>query len=227
MTTRHHIQGLLNLTSNTKCSHNSLLTFKLVSLRGEKINSLWLKDNVSMNLTYNLTALAITGEYLAHDIYFNVVILLRISLYAIAVVLLIGLTRVQGKHLAFHQNALILLKNHNLSIVLLSIGMCFGHLFDFVRFRTYSSASELVIKSSTCIPIRIIPDIPSTVTQLSMVAMAIERCWASFRFRTYENNGSKLGVVLVIVLVSILYNLGNKKYYSTVSIERKPIDKCN
>uniref|UniRef100_A0A914WX19 G-protein coupled receptors family 1 profile domain-containing protein n=1 Tax=Plectus sambesii TaxID=2011161 RepID=A0A914WX19_9BILA len=76
--------------------------------------------------------------------------------------------------------------------------MVIGHGFDFIRFHVYSDPCQLVIPYRICVPFRIIPMSPTSATILSPCTMVIERCWSTYRYRTYEKSSATLGVSLII-----------------------------
>jgi hypothetical protein len=140
------------------------------------------------------------ADYLANSVYMNALLLIRIALYLIGVIFCIILIKVQDKHLVVHKNALILFSNHHISLILQGSEMVV-HGFTFFQYRTFTNPCDLLWTYRSCAFFQIISYTAIFATILSLCMLAIERCYASYRYRRYEKENSALGVWLTIVQV--------------------------
>jgi hypothetical protein len=145
--------------------------------------------------------LCVAATYLAGSFHFNIILLLALLFCTLGFNFNIILIRIQGKTLTVHKNALILLINHHIS-VLVQCTLGIKHAYDLITYRTATNPCELVDSYFTCVLFLFIPTIAQYATFLSLTMMAVERFYASYKYRTYENSGISLGIFLALTQVN-------------------------
>ena len=79
------------------------------------------------------------------------------------------------------------------------------HGADLLHFSTYEHPCDLLVSGRRCQLLRYPVTITYYATIWTQFMMAVERTVATRLFRSYEQTGAKLGIVLVILQVRILY----------------------
>jgi hypothetical protein len=149
----------------------------------------------------NMSDICFAAKYFADNFYLNIILFLALLFCAFGFVFNIILIKIQGTTLAVHKNALILLNNHHISVLLQS-SLGIRHAYDLITYRTATNPCELVDSYFTCVLFLFIPTIAQYATFLSLTMMAVERFYASYKYRTYENSGISLGIFLALTQVN-------------------------
>lgn len=167
-----------------------------------------------MNTANNTSGVCEISVQLANSVYFNVLLFIKVFLYAIGIIFCIVLCRAQFRKLAAHTNVHMLLINHYVSIILQSVIMGTSHAYDLVRFRLAKGGDscDLVLQFKLCVLFRMVPLACLIVTIFSLGMMAVERFYASLKFSTYEKHTVALGICLSVVQVSAVNFLRKKAY---------------
>jgi hypothetical protein len=151
----------------------------------------------------NLSDICFAAKYLADNFYLNIILFLALLFCAFGFIFNIILIKIQDTTLAVHKNALILLNNHHIS-VLLQCTLGIRHAYDLITYRAATNPCNLVDSYRTCVLFLFIPTIAQYATFLSLTMMAVEKFYASYKYRTYEKSGISLGIFLALIQVNIL-----------------------
>jgi hypothetical protein len=147
--------------------------------------------------------LCLTAEYLSENIQLKVMLAIRIFISILAIIFLIALFKAQGTYLAFHANARILLVSHNIWAILSSLGNLLPNTFDLVNhsLNYHQDPCRYLFTTTVSVLIRGLLAITLFGLPWALAAIAIERCFATFNFRTYESSSSAIGISLVAAQV--------------------------
>jgi hypothetical protein len=147
----------------------------------------------------------------------NLVLLLCTFGFAFNIILII----IQGNLLAVHKNALILLINHHIALILQCIFFGIREAYVLVKYRVFNNPCELMETFGTCLLFRFVPGAAAYVTQLSLAMMAGERFCASYKYKTYEQTSIAFGVCLGIIQVGFLFvkNFISQKFAQLIILE--------
>jgi hypothetical protein len=147
------------------------------------------------------------AEFLSQNEWLWAVRYLRIAIATLSIALCSILFRIQGKYLAMHPNARLLLISHNIWAILQSLTQLITHLFDVVRFSaTYTDPCQYLVTMLVSVIVRAPAAIALYGQIWALTTMAVERLVATFRYRTYESStGTLLGKILIMAQVPYLF----------------------
>uniref|UniRef100_A0A914UNC4 G protein-coupled receptor n=1 Tax=Plectus sambesii TaxID=2011161 RepID=A0A914UNC4_9BILA len=173
-----------------------------------------------------------TAEYLAGNDWLWVARFLRIVVAITGVTLCTILLRIQGKYLAFHPNARILLFCHHIWAILQSLSQLIIHLFDLARFSpVHKDPCQYLVTTFLSLFIRGPASLTYHGQYWSLATFTVERCVATVYYRTYEHwNRTILAKILfllqvifaVIGLITVLIglDLSQLKPMTSISSEK-------
>uniref|UniRef100_A0A914W7A2 Vomeronasal type-1 receptor n=1 Tax=Plectus sambesii TaxID=2011161 RepID=A0A914W7A2_9BILA len=141
-----------------------------------------------------------SADYLAKNGQLHAMLIIRVIIAVCGLVLLAALLRFQGTYLSFHSNARVLMFSHHSWIVLQCVTSIVHHLFNLIRFASDNGLPcQYVVKTSLAVAIRG-PSLFTTYGQVwSLVALAVERLFASNRYRNYESSDRLFGFCLLLL----------------------------
>jgi hypothetical protein len=140
-----------------------------------------------------------SAEYLAHNIQLRMMLICRVIIAFTGLILLIILFRVQGTYLMFHSNVRVLMFSHHFWLVLQCLANILLHLTNLIRFASDNGdPCQYVVTTAFTVVIRL-PTVFTLYGQVwALASLAMERLYATVRYRDYETRGRKLGIWLVI-----------------------------
>uniref|UniRef100_A0A914XCW2 Vomeronasal type-1 receptor n=1 Tax=Plectus sambesii TaxID=2011161 RepID=A0A914XCW2_9BILA len=143
-----------------------------------------------------------TANYLAHNTQLTVMVSLRAVVAAVGLCLFGVLFKAQGTHLAFHSNARLLLISHHIWVVLQALTNLLAHSFSLIRFAmNFTGPCDYMISMTTSLLLRG-PIVFTVYGQVwALAAMAVERCYATYRYRDYEKRDCTPGKLLIAIQV--------------------------
>jgi hypothetical protein len=160
-----------------------------------------------MSSNDSLETLCDTAEYLANNTLLQVILYARLVLAVVGLIFVAVLFKVQGTYLAYHPNARILLIVHHIWAILQCVGSFENYLFEVILYgHKYDDGCLYLMTTATSVAVRG-PTVIFLYGQIwALASMAIERCWATARYRTYESTNTTVGICLTIMQVRNNFN---------------------
>lgn len=138
----------------------------------------------------NYTALCLTAAFLADNASLRGLLIARILIAFCGTILIAVLLCLQGRYLALHKNAQVLLICHHLWVIVhcvTSIGM---NSFDINRYsHIHSNSCDYLIPMNISAPIRGAFTVSYYGNVWALLAMTLERLIATYNYQTYEREG--------------------------------------
>uniref|UniRef100_A0A914XDY1 Uncharacterized protein n=1 Tax=Plectus sambesii TaxID=2011161 RepID=A0A914XDY1_9BILA len=138
-----------------------------------------------------------TANYLAHNTKLAVMLIIRLFVSVVGLILFALLFKVKGTNMAFHSNARVLFISHLIWTVLQAISNLLCHSFMLIRYTMKHENPCDFLLTATEASLAKGPSVFTVHGQVwSLAAMAIERCFATYKYRDYEKTMSVIGKLL-------------------------------
>ena len=144
-----------------------------------------------------------TANYLAHNTQLTVMLSLRAVVAAVGLCLFGVLFKAQGTHLAFHSNARLLLISHHIWVVLQAVAVLLCYSFSLIRYAmNFPEPCDYLITMGMSLLVKG-PVLFTLYGQVwALATMAVERCYATYRYHDYEKRDNRVGISLIAFQVS-------------------------
>jgi hypothetical protein len=148
-------------------------------------------------------ALCDIANYLAHDTQLIVILCIRVVIAITGLVFFAVLFKIQGTYMAFHDNARLLIMNHHIWVVIQSATNLIGYSSTLIRFaQPFTNPCQYLVSTTVSVVFAKGPAVYTVYGQVwALASMAIERCFATYRYRDYETRSSGIGKFLVMTQV--------------------------
>uniref|UniRef100_A0A914XFD9 Uncharacterized protein n=1 Tax=Plectus sambesii TaxID=2011161 RepID=A0A914XFD9_9BILA len=155
----------------------------------------------------SLIDLCSTANYLAHNAQLTVTLIIKVVVSAIGLFLFALLFKFQGTYMAFHSNARILFMSHHVWTVLQMIFNILCHSFTLIRYAMKHDNPCDFLLTAAVAGLTKGPIVFAAHGQIwALAAMAIERCFATYKYRDYEKRTALIGKSLILAQVNMKTN---------------------
>ncbi|KAK0424489.1 hypothetical protein QR680_008692 [Steinernema hermaphroditum] len=141
----------------------------------------------------SLVANCLTAKQIASDDGFMRLLIFRLSMFVLGLLMIAAMFYMEGRFLAYHPNARILLMANNVWILLQSLAYIALLSFDIHRFsQSLPNSCDYLVTAAASVAVRAPPDIAMYGQCWSMFFLALERSIATACYKQYEKTTNVL-----------------------------------
>lgn len=147
-----------------------------------------------------------TADYLFKSASLGVLVTFRATALVVGICLMLALLRFHDTRLALHKNARYLLTGHHIATIAMCAGFLMVHITDIHRFlKSYRNPCDNLLTMAVSVSLRAPSTLAVYVSVLAFFSLAVERCYATVYFKTYEYSAPFFSIWLIAVQVRLKF----------------------